>query len=137
MVELRTDKQKRVTYGIRCTRFIIVKGRDTKRIVNSDTCSLFPEPVWVGRILAANTEFGDDCLISFKVVFLHIIEKLTTLTCHLDQTPTGMVILAVLPQVFRKVRDFRCKQCDLHFTGAGVLVVSLEFCDDFLFFDCV
>jgi hypothetical protein len=89
-----------------------------------------------GGSLATNAEFGDDRFVTLKVGTLHVVKKLAAPAGHHDQTPAGVEIFPVIPQVFGQVLDPCGKQSDLHFARTGVLLVSLVVSDDFVFFDC-
>ena len=51
--------------------------------------------------LSADAQFSNDLFVTFEIVLLHIVQKLTTSTGHLNEAPTGVKILTVLLKVLR------------------------------------
>ena len=83
--------------------------------------------------LAAQAKLFDDRLVTVQIRFLEVIKKLSPTGRHHQQAATGMEILAVRFQVFRKMSDTGGEQGDLHFTRSGILVVGTVFFDYVLF----
>lgn len=89
---------------------------------------------WTGILpLAAQAKLLDDRLVTFQIRLLEVIKELSPTGCHHQQAATGMEILAVRFQVFRKMSDTGGEQGDLHFTRSGILVVGTVFFDYVLF----
>ena len=89
---------------------------------------------WTGILpLAAQAKLLDDRLVTFQIRLLEVIKELSPTGCHHQQSATGMEILAVRFQVFRKMSDTGGEQGDLHFTRSGILVVGTVFFDYVLF----
>jgi hypothetical protein len=55
--------------------------------------------------LFTDTEFGDNLLISFKILLFQVIEHFSPLAHKPDQTSAGMMILLMRFKVFRQVGD--------------------------------
>ena len=71
---------------------------------------------WTGILpLAAQAKLLDDRLVTFQIRLLEVIKELSPTGCHHQQAATGMEILAVRFQVFRKMSDTGGEQGDLHF----------------------
>ena len=89
---------------------------------------------WTGILpLAAQAKLLDDRLVTFQIRLLEVIKELSPTGCHHQQAATGMEILAVRFQVFRKMSDTGGEQGDLHFTRSGILVVGTVIFDYVLF----
>ena len=89
---------------------------------------------WTGILpLTAQAKLLDDRLVTIQIRLLEIIKELSPTGCHHQQAATGMEILAVRFQVFRKMSDTGGEQGDLHFTRSGILVVGTVFFDYVLF----
>ena len=89
---------------------------------------------WTGILpLAAQAKLLDDRLVTIQIRLLEVIKELSPTGCHHQQAATGMEILAVRFQVFRKMSDTGGEQGDLHFTRSGILVVGTVFFDYVLF----
>ena len=89
---------------------------------------------WTGILpLSAQAKLLDDRLVTFQIRLLEVIKELSPTGCHHQQAATGMEILAVRFQVFRKMSDTGGEQGDLHFTRSGILVVGTVFFDYVLF----
>jgi len=89
---------------------------------------------WTGILpLAAQAKLLDNRLVTIQIRLLEVIKELSPTGCHHQQAATGMEILAVRFQVFRKMSDTGGEQGDLHFTRSGILVVGTVFFDYVLF----
>ena len=89
---------------------------------------------WTGILsLTAQAKLLDDRLVTIQIRLLEVIKELSPTGCHHQQAATGMEILAVRFQVFRKMSDTGGEQGDLHFTRSGILVVGTVFFDYVLF----
>ena len=85
--------------------------------------------------LAPQFQFQDDFLIFLQIVPLQVVKQLASLAGHFNEAVSGVVILAVCPQVFGKMRYSGCKQGDLHLARPGILLVrSIFFYDSFFFY---
>ena len=74
--------------------------------------------------LLTDTESLDGSSVSLDVVVLEILEKVSSLTDHLEQTASGVVVLLVCLEVFCEVTDPSCKDSDLYLGRACVGLVS-------------
>jgi len=89
---------------------------------------------WTGILpLTAQAKLLDNRLVTIQIRLLEVIKELSPTGCHHQQAATGMEILAVRFQVFRKMSDTGGEQGDLHFTRSGILVVGTVFFDYVLF----
>jgi len=66
--------------------------------------------------LAAQAKLLDDRLVTVQIRLLEVIKEFSPTGCHHQQAASGMEILAVRFQVFRKMSDTGGEQSDLHFT---------------------
>ena len=83
--------------------------------------------------LAAQAKLLNDRLVTVQIRLLEVIKEFSPTGCHHQQAASGMEILAVRFQVFRKMSDTGGEQSDLHFTRSGILVVGTVFFDYVLF----
>jgi hypothetical protein len=86
-----------------------------------------------GVELAAQAQYFDQGAVPFHIFVLQVCQQLTTLTDHLEQTATGMVVFLVLPQVGRQVVDVLSQDSNLDFRGTRVHSVRLMLFDQLLF----
>ena len=75
----------------------------------------------------------NDRPVTLDVNFLKVVEQTATLTDHLQQTATGMVILLVSLEVLGEVVDALCEQSNLNLGRTGVAFVKGLLCNDFVF----
>lgn len=76
----------------------------------------------------------NDRPVTLDVNFLKVVEQTATLTDHLQQTATGMVILLVSLEVLGEVVDALCEQSNLKPQGEPVSAfVKGILCNDFVF----
>ena len=87
-------------------------------------------------ILLSDTELCDDSSVALDVLLCQVIEHLSSLTDHLQQTAAAVVILLVDLQVLCELSDALCEDGDLNLRRTCVVVVQLIAFDDlcFLFF---
>ena len=64
---------------------------------------------------------------------LYVVEELTTASRHLQKAAARVKVLAMRAQMLGQVIDSSCKQRDLNFGRAGILIVNFEISDDFWF----
>ena len=82
--------------------------------------------------LLPDAESCNDSSVTFNVNFLEVVEQTTTLTDHLQQTTTGMVILLVGLEVLGEVADALRQQSNLNLGGTGIALVESVLSDDFI-----
>ena len=73
-----------------------------------------------GRELLTQTEAGNDRAVTLHVRLLQVVQQLTPLADHAQQTLAGMMIVGVFLEMAGQVVDERGEQRDLHFDGTGV-----------------
>ena len=87
------------------------------------------------RRLATQFQLLDDLLIFLQIVPLQVVKQLAPLAGHFNEAVSGVVILAVCPQMFGKMRYSSCKQGNLHLARTGILLVrSIFFYYSFFFY---
>lgn len=86
--------------------------------------------------VALNLKLVCDFLITLLVFAFEVTEQAAAVADHFQQTPAGMIVLAVDLKVFADLFDFLGQDGDLDFWRASVVLVGLELLDDrvFLFF---
>jgi hypothetical protein len=85
--------------------------------------------------LVPQSEFLDDLTVPVDICALHVIEKATTLTVHLEEPTASVVILFVHPKVFRQVLDALAEKRDLYASRAAVRLMGAVFLDGGAFFE--
>jgi len=73
-----------------------------------------------GKCLLADTEFGNDALVTLGIVFLEVVEQATPLADQHEKTAARAVILLVRLEVLRQLANALAEQRDLHLGTAGV-----------------
>jgi hypothetical protein len=73
--------------------------------------------------LPTQTELGDERPVALDVLLLQILEQPAPLANHLEQAPPRMVVVLVLAQVVRKMRNAPREHRDLHLRRPGVALV--------------
>ena len=66
----------------------------------------------------------DQSSVSFQISFLQVVQHVSSLTYHLQQTSSGVMVLLVFLQMFVQVVDSVGQNCDLNFGGTGVAFVG-------------
>jgi hypothetical protein len=82
----------------------------------------------------SDTEFCNDCTITFDVGFHKVVKKVSSFTNHFEKAASGMVIFFVLFKMLGKVSNSFGKNSDLNFGGTGVGFVKSVSNDYFGFF---
>jgi hypothetical protein len=85
--------------------------------------------------LVPQPEFLDDLTVAVDIRSLHVVEKPATLTVHLEEPTSTVVILFVHPKVVRQVFDALAQERDLDASRAAVGSVRAVFLDDGAFFE--
>jgi hypothetical protein len=83
--------------------------------------------------LSTNSESLDNRAITLDVLFNQVVKQTTTLTNHLQQSTTGMMIFFMHFEMLGQISDPLGQKCNLNFWGAGVTFVSFKILNDFLF----
>ena len=79
--------------------------------------------------LLSETQTLDNGTITLNVVLHEVVQKLSSLADHLEQTSAGVVVLGVNLQMSGKSVDPVRENCDLDFGRTGVALVSRVFPD--------
>lgn len=82
--------------------------------------------------LLTETELLDESSVSLDVDLCKVLQKVSSVTDHLQHTAAGVVILGVLLEVFVQFVDTSGQNRDLYFGGTGVGFVGLVGSDDCL-----
>ena len=81
-------------------------------------------------VLATQTQASNQAGVTSNVFALQVIQQLTTLVNHTDQTTTRVVIFTVDFEVTLQFVDVGGLQCNLHFRRTSVTNSLLLFGDD-------
>lgn len=73
-----------------------------------------PLPPIFAQKLLTNTQLLDDSTVSLNICLHQIVEEVTSVTNHLEQTSSGVVILLVGLKMFGKVADSLGEDSDLN-----------------------
>ena len=84
--------------------------------------------------LLSDVQFRDDGTVALNVDLLQVVEQVSSVTDHLEQTSAAVVVLVVGLQVLGQVVDTVGQKCDLHLRRAGVTLVDGIGFDDRLLF---
>ena len=84
--------------------------------------------------LLTNTQLGNYCTITLDILLLQIVQKISSVTNHLQQTTAGVVILLVNLDVFGQFVDPLGEDSDLYFRRTGILLVQTVSLDNCCFF---
>ena len=84
--------------------------------------------------LLTKAELLDKSSVAFDVDLLKVLQKISSVTDHLQKTSSGMVVMGMLFQVTVQVVDPLGEDRDLDFRRTGVAFMSGKLFDDFLFF---
>jgi len=84
------------------------------------------------RRLLSQTEIRDQLPISTCVLPAQVVQQPAAAADHLEQTPTGMVILPVRGEMVGKSGDPGGQHRDLHLGGSNIAFVTAMPPDDFL-----
>ncbi|SPO57569.1 protein of unknown function [Pseudomonas sp. JV551A1] len=85
-------------------------------------------------LLATQTQATDQGAVTSGVFALQVIQQLTTLVDHTDQTTTGVVVFVVGLEVALQLVDVGGQQSNLHFRATGIAGGLLVFGNDLSFF---
>ena len=82
----------------------------------------------------SDTEFCNDCTITFDVNLLEVAQQVSSVTDHLGEATTAVVVVMVALEVLGEVVDAIGQDSDLNFGGTGVGFVKSVSNDYFGFF---
>jgi hypothetical protein len=74
--------------------------------------------------LFSQAEFLDNLTITIEIVDPQVFQMSPTLAYHLQETPPGMLVKFVRPQMFGQVVDASAQERDLNLRGTGIRGVS-------------
>ena len=83
--------------------------------------------------LTTQTKLADQCSVAIQILALQVVQQLTTLVYHTDQTTTRVVILVVSFEVTLQLIDLRSQQSNLYFRGTGIALSTGVFGNNFCF----
>ena len=84
--------------------------------------------------LLTNTKLFDASTIPFYILLLQVVQQVSSVTNHLQQTPSGVMIFLVGLQVTCQVIDSLCENGNLNFRRTGVVFVGTICFDNLIFF---
>ena len=84
------------------------------------------------QLLLSKTELFNDSSVSLDVNLLKVVKKISSVTNHLEEAATAVVILVVALEVLGEVSNSVSKNCDLNLGRTCVALVNGIGCDDFL-----
>src|SRR3990172_11500358 len=87
---------------------------------------------WKGNPSPADSELVDDRAVPFGVLVLEVLEEAPALADEHQETPPGVVVLAVLLEVIGQPVDSLRQECDLDLGRSGVPLVDAELLDQAL-----
>ena len=85
-----------------------------------------------GRLLAANAELFDNCLVARFVLALDIIKERPALRHHLLKAATRMIVLRMGFEMVRKIGDTFRQNGDLDFRRPCIAFAGCELLDEVL-----
>ena len=88
------------------------------------------------QLLLSQTELFNDSSVSFDIYLLEVVEKVSSVTDHLEEAATAVVVLVVVLKVLSEVRDSVSKNCDLNLGRACVAFVDGVLFNNCLLFCC-
>ena len=89
------------------------------------------------QILFSQSETGDKASVSVDICLSEVLEKVSSLSYHLQKTSSGVVVFVMLFEVLVEVVDPVSKDSYLNLRGTCVAFFSSILFDDFLFFSFV
>ena len=88
------------------------------------------------QLLLSKTKLLNDSSVSFDVYLLEVVEKVSSVTYHLEEAATAVVVLVVALEVLGEVRNSVSKNCDLNLGRSGVTLVGSVLFNNCLLFCC-
>ena len=84
--------------------------------------------------LLSDTELLDDGTIALDVLLHQVVEKVSSVTNHLEKAAAAVMVVSVALQMLVKAVDSRCENSDLNLRAAGVLFVDFVLLNQSLLF---
>ncbi len=88
------------------------------------------------QLLLSETELFNDSSVSCDIDLLEVVEKVSSVTYHLEKTATAVVVLMVALKVLCEVSYSVSKDSDLYLGRACVTLMSSVLFDNCLLFLC-
>jgi uncharacterized BrkB/YihY/UPF0761 family membrane protein len=83
------------------------------------------------RVLATQTQLGNNLAVTLDVATFDVVEKTTTTTDHHQQSTTTVVVVLVSLEVFGEMINALRQESNLHFRRTGVGAMSTVFGNGF------
>ena len=84
--------------------------------------------------LLSDAELFNNCSVTGNILLHKVVEKVTSVTNHLEKTAAGMMVLVVVLEMFVESVDSVGKNRDLHLGRSGIGFMSAVFGDYCLLF---
>ena len=88
------------------------------------------------QLLLSQAELFNDSSVSFDIYLLEVVEKISSVTNHLEETTAAVIVLVVALEVLGKVRNSVSKNCDLNLGRSCVTLVDGVLFNNCLLFCC-
>ena len=88
------------------------------------------------QLLLSETKLLNDSSVSLDVYLLEVVEEVSSVTYHLEEAATAVVVLVVALEVLGEVRNSVSKNCDLNLGRSGVTLVGSVLFNNCLLFCC-
>ena len=88
------------------------------------------------QLLLSKTKLLNDSSVSVDVGLLEVVKKVSSVTYHLEEAATAVVVLVVALEVLGEVRNSVSKNCDLNLGRSGVTLVGSVLFNNCLLFCC-
>ncbi len=88
------------------------------------------------QLLLSQTELFNDSSVSFDVYLLEVVEKVSSVTYHLEEAATAVVVLVVVLEVLGEVSYSVSKDSDLNLGRTCVALVGSVLLNNCLLFCC-
>ena len=82
--------------------------------------------------LLSDAELFDDCAVTLNIHLHQVVQKVSSVTNHLEKTATAVVILVVHLEMLCEVVDAVCEKRDLNLRRSCVTLVGLVLVDNCL-----
>lgn len=102
-----------------------MKGRERKA-----------RPPFAPKQLLSDVELVDDGAVALDVDLHQVAEQASSVTDHLKQSATAVMILVIRLEMLGEVVDAAGKKRDLNLGGAGIALMGGVLADNCLFFFC-
>ena len=79
------------------------------------------------RGLSAEVERLDDGAVALDILLLEIVEQISSLTNHLQQTAAGVMVLLMNLHMLGQIVDPLGQDCDLYLSRTGIGLVGSVF----------